>query len=77
MVFARHKNESIFKQVFHTTNFCCCAENAAQRRGCGTLDMMVCSNVSQLEVSGVKLRDVVLRCIQSDFKSMLIFFINF
>jgi hypothetical protein len=30
---------------------------------------MIPSNVSQLEVSGVKLRDVVLRCIQSDFKS--------
>ena len=27
-------------------------------------------NVSQLEVMGVKLRDVVLRCIQTDFKSM-------
>ena len=26
-------------------------------------------NVSQLEVMGVKLRDVVLRCIQTDFKS--------
>ena len=28
-------------------------------------------NVSQLEVSGVKLRDVVLRNIQTDFKSEL------
>ena len=39
-------------------------------------------NVSQLEVSGVKLRDVVLRNIQTDFKSkytlscLLIFYIT-
>ena len=29
-------------------------------------------NVSQLEVAGVKLRDVVLRNIQTDFKSKMI-----
>ena len=51
--------------------------NSLQSEQVGRKAARAFGNVSQLEVAGVKLRDVVLRNIQTDFKSKIVTWIIF